>query len=192
MFVQIIKGKVTDEQALEKLLDRWESELKADAQGFLGSTGGVTENGEMISLVRFESEDQARRNSERPEQDAWAKEMAEVVENATFIDCPDVDVMLGGGSDDAGFVQVMEGTADKDRLKEVGPQMEPEMREMRPDILGGVVAWHPDGKGFTQAMYFESEKSARENEAGSEGPPEELTELMKIESYYDIRKPRMF
>ena len=34
--------------------------------------------------------------------------------------------------------------------------MESQLRERRPDILGITVAWHGDG-GFTQAVYFKSE-----------------------------------
>ena len=192
MFVQVVKGKAKDPDAVMKLMDRWDEELKADAPGFLGSTGGVTDEGQMVAIARFESAEDAKANSDRPEQDAWAKEMAEVVDDVTFIDCTDVDLMLDGGSDAAGFVQVMEGTAsDRDRLRTVGQEAESQLREMRPDVLGGVIAWHPDGQGFTQAVYFESEAKARENEASSEGPPDEMRDLMRVDSYYDLHKPRM-
>ena len=192
MFVQVVKGKVKDEGAINKLMDRWEEELRPGAEGFLGSTGGVAEDGTMAVVARFESAEAARRNSERPEQDAWAKEMAEAVEGVQFVDCTEADLMMGGGSDDAGFVQLIEGTtSDKEKLRAIGSEMEPEMQKMRPDVLGGIVAWHPDGKGFTQAIYFESEAKARENEASDEGPPAEITGLMDNLSYIDLRDPRM-
>lgn len=49
------------------------------------------------------------------------------------------------------FVQVIEGTtSDRVKLKAIGSDSESELQQMRPDGLGGIVAWHPDGKGFTQ------------------------------------------
>jgi hypothetical protein len=37
MFVQIFSGRVVDESALWRALDRWEAELRPGAEGFLGS-----------------------------------------------------------------------------------------------------------------------------------------------------------
>ena len=55
--------------------ERWISELGADAPGWLGSTAGVTADGEFVVLARFTSAEEAQRNSERPEQGAWWAEM---------------------------------------------------------------------------------------------------------------------
>jgi hypothetical protein len=68
--------------------------------------------------------------------------------------------------------------------------MEPEMKKMRPDIIGGVAAWHGDG-GFTQVMYFESEARARQEESNmsTEGPPQEFADLMGPISYIDLSDP---
>ena len=71
MFIQFIKAKVKDEQGLRSTMDRWDSELKPGADGYLGSTAGITGDGTFIALARFESEQAARRNSERPEQGQW-------------------------------------------------------------------------------------------------------------------------
>jgi hypothetical protein len=111
MFVQVINGKVADGGAARKLGERWVSELGADASGWLGSTAGVTADGELVVLARFASAEAAQRNSERPEQGAWWAEMEKLfVEEPRFADYDDVLLVGGGGSDEAGFVQVMVDT----------------------------------------------------------------------------------
>ena len=60
--------------------------------GWLGSTAGVTEDGQLVALARFESEEAAQQNSDRPEQSAWWEEMATlftdepVFHNSTSVD----------------------------------------------------------------------------------------------------------
>jgi hypothetical protein len=192
MFVQVIRGKAKDEAGLRKQQDRWNDELRPGAKGFLGATSGVAKDGTWITLARFESEEAARRNSDRPEQGKWWSETEQYLSDVTFQDCSTVDEILGGGSDNAGFVQVMQGRAkDPEKLRSMGREMEPDMQKMRPDVLGGIVAWHGDGKDFTQTMYFESESRAREEESkmDSDGPPPEWAELMDITSYIDLSDP---
>jgi hypothetical protein len=69
VFVQVIQGQVADAAKVRAAMDRWGQELAPGARGWLGSTAGVTEDGRFIALARFESEEAARRNSGRPEQD---------------------------------------------------------------------------------------------------------------------------
>ena len=47
---------------------------------------------------------------------------------------------------------------------------------MRPDLLGGLVAWHGDGGSFTQTSYFTSESDARlaEKSMGESAPMAEF------------------
>ena len=52
-------------------MDQWVAELGPTADGWLGSTAGITDEGWFVGLARFDSESAARRNSERPEQGAW-------------------------------------------------------------------------------------------------------------------------
>jgi hypothetical protein len=117
MFVQVIQGQVSDAGEVRAAWDRWVRELAPSAAGWLGSTGGVTGDGRFISLVRFESEDAARRNSDRPEQDQWWRETSKLfVGEATFRDSNDVTVDVAGDPDTAGFVQVIQGRgSDPDR-----------------------------------------------------------------------------
>ncbi len=69
MFVQVIQGQVSDSEQVRAAFDRWVRDLAPGAAGWLGSTAGVTEDGRFVALVRFASEEEARRNSDRPEQD---------------------------------------------------------------------------------------------------------------------------
>ena len=55
MFVQVIQGRVSDKDKVREVLERWTTELGPTAKGWLGSTGGVTDDGRLIALVRFES-----------------------------------------------------------------------------------------------------------------------------------------
>lgn len=49
MFVQVFQGQVSDAQTARAALDRWIAELAPGATGWLGSTGGVTEDGTLIA-----------------------------------------------------------------------------------------------------------------------------------------------
>src|SRR5690349_19935244 len=78
MFVQVIRGETTDQQQLHAALDTWAEQLAGGAMGWLGSTAGITEDGRFVALVRFDSEDAARRNSDRPEQHQWWMETSKL------------------------------------------------------------------------------------------------------------------
>jgi hypothetical protein len=80
VFVQIIRGKVSDPDAVRPAVDRWMKELGPAAEGWLGSTGGVTVDDELFMLVRFESEEAARANSDKPEQGQWWAEMEKLLD----------------------------------------------------------------------------------------------------------------
>jgi hypothetical protein len=195
MFIQVIQGQISDVGGLRAALDRWIEELAPGAAGWLGSTAGVTDDGRFVALVRFESEEAARRNSDQPEQDQWWAETSKLFSgDATFHDCRDVELLLRGGSDDAGFVQVIQGrTRDVERMRELGEQAGRLLADFRPEIIGGTIALHGDG-GFTQAVYFTSEEAAREGERKE--PTPELKALLDEDmalnegdlTYFDLRE----
>jgi hypothetical protein len=196
MFVQVIQGNVSDPAALRAAFDRWREELAPGADGWLGSTGGVTEDGRFIGLARFESEEAARRNSDRPEQDAWWAETSKLFTGeATFQDSKDVVVDVSGDPDTAGFVQVMQGrSSDPARARELMGQDSTDWAAFRPEILGSVMIEHDDG-AYTMAAYFTSEEAAREGEA-KEMPPElqaQMAEMDKLSVgetvYFDLKDP---
>jgi hypothetical protein len=173
MFVQVIQGKVTDPARLRKQWAKWEEELKPGAKGYLGSTAGITADGEFIALARFESEEDARVNSSRAEQGAWWQETSRSLADPMFHDCTLVDLINEGGSDDAGFVQVIQGkVTDVDKARELDRATQSQMSEIRPDVIGGIVAWHPQNGRFTNAIYFTSEAEARAKEKETSDSPE--------------------
>jgi hypothetical protein len=199
MFVQVVRARAKDQAGLRKMWEKAQDELTPGAIGYMGSTGGIADDGTMVSVVRFESQDAARRNSERPEQTAWFNELQQYVDGeVTFKDCTDVEVLGRGGSDDAGFVQVIQARAtDRERLEQVNRAFDAQMSSVRPDLIGGLIAWHPDGTGwFTSVNYFTSESEARENES-KEMPPEikaqaeEWMSLMEDVEYIDLHDPWM-
>jgi hypothetical protein len=165
MFIQIIQGRCRDTDRLHTLTDEWQKTLGPTAAGWLGGTYGVTDDGEFVGVVRFESKDAARQNSDRPEQGEWWSRMQECFEGeVTFHDCDDAMLFLGGGSDDAGFVQVIQGRiTDPERFRHFMEQPMDTLHEARPEIIGGTIAIDPDGF-FTQTVAFSSEAEARAGE----------------------------
>ena len=194
MFIQVFQGKVSDPERLQAQMDKWVRELQPGAAGWLGSTGGTTDDGTYVCTVRFESEEAAQRNSRRPEQGAWWAETETCFEGpVTFIDCPDVSQWLQGGSDEAGFVQVMEGhTSDARRMRELLERNGEEIHRLRPEIIGATVALH-DGD-YVETVYFTDEAQAREHER-AEMPPalaqamREEQEVMGEVRYLDLHHP---
>ena len=188
MFIQVIQSKTSRPDEVRALTEEW-GELPNEGSGFLGGTYGVTDEGDFFGVVRFESKEQAMANSARPETDAMAKRMAELMDGPpTFQDCDDVTVWREGGSDDAGFVQIIQGrTDDPGRLKEVMSDDSDDMRSQRPDIIGGTFALADDGT-FTNTVAFTDEASAREGEQNG-APPEEMQSLMSDLTYFDLHHP---
>ena len=68
MFIQIIQGRCSRPEDLRKVLDRWEAELAPGAEGWLGGTYGMTDDGMFVAVVRFDSRESAMANGARPEQ----------------------------------------------------------------------------------------------------------------------------
>jgi hypothetical protein len=199
VFVQVIQGRVTDAAKVRAALDRWAEELAPGAAGWLGSTAGVTEDGRFIALARFESEEAARRNSDRPEQDRWWAETAQLLAGeATFKDSSDVTVDLTGDPDEAGFVQVIQGRgSDPERARELMSQDSSAWADFRPDVVGSVAVGH-EGGAYTMAMYFTSEEAAREGER-KELPPElkaQMDEMAALSvgepEFFDLGQPWLY
>lgn len=94
-----------------------------------------------------------RSTSDRPEQGAWWLEFEQVLAApAQFFESAAVDVSMGGGSDDAGFVQVFWGSGDRDAARAAMVEAEPILRTERPDILGGFTVWREDGRFLDVAL----------------------------------------
>jgi hypothetical protein len=199
MFVQVIQGQVSDPEQVRAAFDRWVRDLAPGAAGWLGSTAGVTEDGRFIALARFESEEAARRNSDRPEQDRWWAETARLfTSEPTFKDSTDVIPDIVGDPDTAGFVQVIQGQGtDPDRARELMSQDSAEWAAFRPDIIGSIAAAH-DAGAYTMAIYFTSEAEAREGER-KEPPPELKAQMDEMDAlstgvpeFYDLKQPWLY
>jgi hypothetical protein len=195
MFVQVIEGRTSDPERLHDRLDVWEEELRPGAIGYLGSAGGCTADGSCIMIVRFESRETAERNAKRPEQTEWWLETERCFDGPVrFHDSEDVHVMTHGRLDDAHFIQVMEGhvtdRAQADRLEQ---ESDGPLAELRPELLGSIVAYFDDGE-YADVAYFTSEEDAREGE--KKEIPSEMAEqfgawerVMKVERYLDLTEP---
>lgn len=197
MFIQVFQGKVADAAGLQRQMDRWMAELQPGATGYLGTTAGIADDGTYVALARFESEDAARRNSARPEQGAWWAETEKCFDGEVrFMDCMDVTPWLGGGSDQAGFVQIMEGhSTDARRMIELMTQAGDRLHELRPEIIGGTFAMYGED-GYVEAVYFTSEADARAHEAMD--VPDDLRSMFEEEqrlggevTYYDLHQPML-
>ena len=197
MFIQVIQGRATNPPGIRRDVGRWQRQLAADADGWLGSTTGITEDGWSITVIRFASEAQARRNSDRPEHREWWRDASQHLARVAVHDAPKVHTYRDGGSDQAGFVQVIQGhTEDMERMVSLGCDQEEVLTQDAPHILGMTVAEHADRPGdFTQTVYYTSEQDARrldqERSAEADEPARrELHDLMTNLRSFDLRIPR--
>jgi hypothetical protein len=198
MFIRVIQGRATNPPGIRRDLGRWERQLAADADGWLGSTTGITQDGWSITVVRFASEAQARRNSDRPEQREWWRDASQHLARITVHDASRVHTYRNDGADKAGFVQVVQGYADDiERMVSLVRDQEELLARSAPQILGMTLAEHADWPGdFTQIVYFTSEQDARRFE---EEPPaeadepvlERLRSLVADSRRFDLRDPQM-
>jgi hypothetical protein len=158
----------------------------------------VTEDGQALAFARFESAAAAQANSNRPEQGRWWDETEKYFDGeVTFSDSEDVETFLGGGSDDAGFIQIMKGAGiDRDRLRVVDQAFDQHAASWRPDLIGVLRTWTgPDE--YVEVAYFTSEAEAREGET-KEPPPEladqmgEFEDMMANVEFLDLRDPWLY
>jgi len=194
MFVQIMTGKPADAVGLRRQWDEWMAHVAPGAIGWLGATGGVSSQGDAVIVARFESEEAARANSDRAEQGEWWAETEKYFEGPVeFYESADVTDFWGGGSDAAGFVQLMRATcSNRDRLEELEGESDALLREHRPDVLGGLRVWN--APTVVAVDYFTSEAEARAGEQ-REMPDamkavwEEWGSLLSDMTWFDITEP---
>jgi hypothetical protein len=191
VFIQIIQGKCTRQDEMREQLERWRTERAPQVAGWLGGTYGFTDDDMFVGVVRFDSRESAMANSESREQSEWWSRTEALFEGPVeFHDCSDVTLMMDGGSDQAGFVQIIRGKADDpDALRAMMSDTEL-LHEMRPDIIGATLAIEPDGT-FTETVAFTDEASARKGEQME--MPDEMRERMAATmhdvSYLDLHQP---
>jgi hypothetical protein len=192
MFLQVVQGKTKDEAGIKEMWERWDKDVKPAAQGYLGATGGVTADGTFIVAARFESEEAAEANNNIPEQQQWYSEFEKYIEGQpSFTNYTQVELRDGGGSDDAGFVQVIRITgADPEAFRKVEEELAPKLEGLRPDVIGSVNAWTDDGD-VTTVIYFTSEEEARKNESNPEfqEAAKAYMELPGESKFFDLTDP---
>lgn len=77
-FTQIITVEGSNDQALRDLMESWDTAQSGVAPGYLGSR--VLAEGSVHHIeVDFSSEEEAQRNNERSETQAWGRQLREVV-----------------------------------------------------------------------------------------------------------------
>jgi hypothetical protein len=195
MFVQVIEGNVRDADLFRQAGERWNTEVRPTATGFLGSMAGVDDDNHFVVMARFEDEASARASSDSPEQTAWYEGFTSCLDGEpTFKESSDVDILFDGASGDAHFVQVMEGKANDRQKAEAmeSPEMLEQLHEVRPDLLGGVRVWLP-GDEFVDAAFFTSEEEARENEKKMEFQEggEQFADAFGEMTFMNIKEPML-
>jgi hypothetical protein len=198
VFIQVIQGRALDPPGIRRELNRWQRQLATDADGWLGATAGVTEDGWSVVVMHFDSEQEAHRSSGRPEHRAWGREPPPHLGEVAFHAAPTVRLFGDGRSDLAGYVQVIQGHIDDlERMASLGGDQEEVLAREAPHILGVTVAEHADVPGdFTQILYFTSEQDAQRFEPepltdADEPAQQERRGLMTNLRSFDLRDPQM-
>jgi hypothetical protein len=193
MFVQFIRATITDVEGLRAHLKRGRVELTPGVVGFLGSTAGVSTNDDFVVLARYDSAAACTASRARPESEAWWRDLEAFIDGEPVVKESGRVSVLISGTDNAGFVQIMEGTGDPAALAALDERFLELAPTYRPDIMGGYRAYFDDGT-WADITYFTSETEARAGE--SREMPAEVAQLFEefgrvagIVAYHDLTEP---
>jgi len=193
VFIQMVQGRCSRPDEMRALVDDWCGSM-ADRPGWLGGTYGFTDDERFLGVVRFDSSSACLESAAAPDAATWWAAAEELFDGRCEIhESEDVSMMLDGGSDDAGFVQVMKGRvtdADKFRHFMTDTEMTSMLHDARPEIIGGVLAMETDGT-FVETIAFTDEASARKGEQ-TDMPAEmaaEFAAAMSDVEYIDLHRP---
>lgn len=188
MDVLVINAQAERTEALREAWTTWTAGLARSAPGYLGATAGVGASGDFVSMLRLGP----GRDARDPTQAGGWDSVAGCLSGVTVRRSTRTDVWNRGGADDAGFVQIREGvSSDPDRLRHLYVVEQPvRMGPHRPEVLGGMFAWHGDA-GFTLSAYFTSEEAARGGEQLEEFAPffADIDAVMGEVTYLDLSDP---
>ncbi len=194
IFVQVIQGSVRDREEARKTWERWIDDVAPDAVGWLASTAGFSDS-EFIAAVSFASDEAARRNSQRPEQDEWWSEMEQHFSgDPTFRECVQVSTYGAWERQDAEFVQIVQGRSRNlgETMEKIAEAYQEFVKDHHLGLLGGIVVDHGDGT-FTEVIYYPTEDEARmesEEEARKPvGAAETLSGDVRDVRYLFLRDP---
>jgi hypothetical protein len=192
MFIQMVQGKCDRPAQMREVVDTW-CDSMSGREGWLGGTYGFTDDGTFVGVVRYDSAAACDRLSAAEESAiCWAAAQQLCEGRLELHQSEDVTMMMEGGSDAAGFVQVMHGhIRNPATLRHlVSDEMTTRLHQQRPEILGATLAVEPDGS-FTQTIAFTDEASARRGEQ-QEMPEEvrrELESAFADIEYIDLHRP---
>ena len=191
MYIQMAQGKCDRQDEMRKLVDDWSSAM-ADREGWLGGTYGFTNDGRFIGVVRYESaEARERLFADEVSTKGWAAAQ-ELCQDLEMHESGDVTMMLEGGADTAGFVQVMRGhIGDPERARHlVSDEMTSMLHQARPEIIGATMAIEADGS-FVETVAFTDEESARRGESQEmpDSVRSEIDAAFADVEFIDLRKP---
>jgi hypothetical protein len=193
VFLQMVEGRSSRQDEMRGLVDGWCGSM-ADRPGWLGGTYGFTDDGRFVGVVRFDSRSACKESSTGADAAMWWAGADALFEDGCRVhESEDVSMMLDGGSDSAGFVQVMCGrVGDADALRHITSDttMTSMLHEARPEIIGATLAVESDGT-FVETIAFTDEGSARKGEQLDmpQDVRDELMAAMADVEYLDLPKP---
>ena len=194
MVVWVLEGKASDPEEVGRQLGHWISRF-GSTPGYLGSTGGVTDDRRLLVIARWDSMEAGDSLLASADLQAWYEEFEQGFDGSVaFTKSVDATTYLAGGSDSAGFVQAMKvAGVDRARIDAADREFEKLAADFRPDLIGGIRVWTaPDA--FVELNYFTSEDAAREGE--KKAPPaevaaefEDFMAMMQDAEFYDFTDP---
>ncbi len=155
MFIELVHGRVGERPNLR---GRWVPTLTsiADAAlGWFGATSGLARDGTFLAMLAFDSEESARITMDGlHDRGAW-DELASLVMDLTFRECPNVLASNLRDTGDTHLVHVTQGFADE--VGRVVPLFERMMDAggSQRGVSGSLLCW--DDAGFTSiALYLDT------------------------------------
>lgn len=192
MFVRVVRGHAIDPISLRQQWHNWERPVATAGDGYLGATAGVAADNTFVAMIRFTSEAAADRCTESADGASSWDDVLGRLRDTLVEDAHRTDIWNKGGSDDAGFVQIRQGvSSDPARLRYLYVNQQPvRMGPHRPEVLGGLFAWHGDAR-FTLSAYFTSEAAARRGESLHEFASffDDINAVMHDLTYIDLCDP---
>lgn len=153
MFIELVQGRVVTDRA--NLQHRWTATLARiadEAAGWLGATSGAAPDGSFLTILAFASEESARITMDRLHDSAAWDDLARVVADLRFRECPKV---LAAGLRDPGrtdLVQVTQGFAhDIGRVVSVFERMT-RAGTAEESVTGSLLCW--DDAGFAMSALY--------------------------------------
>lgn len=148
MFSQVAQAHTTDPAAAQRALKRW-----ATIPGVVNVTAGITEDGRLIAVITYESEESAH--------SATHDRQALLNGRVSVRDGTRTDLFTPGDLTRSSFVQVVQGqVTDIVEARRHRDLLEEALAEHLPCLLGTLTVEH-DGQRFTRVLYFSTEEEAR-------------------------------